>query len=203
MEVKKLDFGETLQDSIAIGVKNAPSVIAAVVLFLVTIWIPYINIGTFIAITLLPTQLAKGEVINPLGIFDSKYRRYMGEFLITMGLMVIPIYIAMLFMFVPGIVLSIAWTLAYYFLIEKGKNPMQAIKASNDATYGSKWTMFFVILVFAVVAAIVMLIFSFICGLINVGFITFVVMFVLIVLIMSIGMAINASFWKQLKDNVA
>ncbi len=127
----------------------------------------------------------------------------MGEFLITMGLMVIPIYIAMLFMFVPGIVLSIAWTLAYYFLIEKGKNPMQAIKASNDATYGSKWTMFFVILVFAVVAAIVMLIFSFICGLINVGFITFVVMFVLIVLIMSIGMAINASFWKQLKDNVA
>ena len=172
-------------------------------LFLVTIWIPYINIGTFIAITLLPTQLAKGEVINPLGIFDSKYRRYMGEFLITMGLMVIPIYIAMLFMFVPGIVLSIAWTLAYYFLIEKGKNPMQAIKASNDATYGSKWTMFFVILVFAVVAAIVMLIFSFICGLINVGFITFVVMFVLIVLIMSIGMAINASFWKQLKDNVA
>ncbi len=76
MEVKKLDFGETLQDSIAIGVKNAPSVIAAVVLFLVTIWIPYINIGTFIAITLLPTQLAKGEVINPLGIFDSKYRRY-------------------------------------------------------------------------------------------------------------------------------
>ena len=202
MEVKKLDFGETLKDSVAIGVKNAPSVIAAVVLFLITIQIPYINIGTFIAITLLPTQLAKGEVINPLGIFDSKYRRYMGEFLITMGLMVIPIYIAMIFMIVPGIVLSIAWSLAYYFLIEKGKNPMQAIKASNDATYGSKWTMFFVILVFGVLASIVMLVFSAICGMINVGFITFVVMFVLIVLFMSIGMSINASFWKQMKDNV-
>lgn len=202
MEVKKLDFGETLKDSVAIGVKNAPSVIVAVVLFLITIWIPYINIGTFIAITLLPTQLAKGEVINPLGIFDSKYRRYMGEFLITMGLMVIPIYIAVIFMIVPGIVLSIAWSLAYYFLIEKGKNPMQAIKASNDATYGSKWTMFFVILVFGVLASIVMLVFSAICGLINVGFITFVVMFVLIVLFMSIGMSINASFWKQMKDNV-
>lgn len=202
MEVKKLDFGETLKDSVAIGVKNAPSVIVAVVLFLITIWIPYINIGTFIAITLLPTQLAKGEVINPLGIFDSKYRRYMGEFLITMGLMVIPIYIAVIFMIVPGIVLSIAWSLAYYFLIEKGKNPMQAIKASNDATYGSKWTMFFVILVFGVLASIVMLVFSAICGLINVGFITFVVMFVLVVLFMSIGMSINASFWKQMKDNV-
>ena len=38
MEVKKLDFGETLKDSVAIGVKNAPSVIAAVALWLITIW---------------------------------------------------------------------------------------------------------------------------------------------------------------------
>ena len=203
MEMKQLDFTETFKDAITIGMKTAPSVIAAVALFLVTIWIPYINIGTFIAITLLPTQLAKGEVINPLGIFDSKYRRYMGEFLITMGLMVIPTYIAFLFMFVPGIVLSLAWSLAYYFLIEKGKNPIEAIRASNDATYGSKWTMFAVALVFGIAAVIVLLIFNAICGMINVGFITFIVMFALIVIIMSVGMAISASYWKQLKDNVA
>lgn len=43
MEVKKLDFGETLKDSVAIGVKNAPSVIAAVALWLITIWIPYLT----------------------------------------------------------------------------------------------------------------------------------------------------------------
>lgn len=98
MEMKKLDFSETLKDSIAIGVKNAPSVVVAVALWLVTIWIPYINIGTTIAISLLPVELAKGSVINPLGIFDSKYRRYMGEYLITAGLMVIPIYIAFVFM---------------------------------------------------------------------------------------------------------
>lgn len=203
MEVKKLDFGETLKDSVAIGVKNAPSVIAAVALWLITIWIPYLNVGTTIAITLLPTQLAKGEIVNPLGIFDSKYRRYMGEFFITMGLMVFPIFIGVLFMVIPGIVLSIAWTLSYYFLIEKGKNPIQAIKASNDATYGSKWTMFAVALVFGIAAVIVLLIFNAICGMINVGFITFIVMFALIVIIMSVGMAINASYWKQLKDNVA
>ena len=113
----------------------------------------YLNVGTTIAITLLPTQLAKGEIVNPLGIFDSKYRRYMGEFFITMGLMVFPIFIGVLFMVIPGIVLSIAWTLSYYFLIEKGKNPIQAIKASNDATYGSKWTMFFVSLVAACCSA--------------------------------------------------
>ena len=172
--MKQLDFTETFKDAITIGMKNAPSVIAAVALFLVTIWIPYINIGTF------------------------KYRRYMGEFLITMGLMVIPTYIAFLFMFVPGIVLSLAWSLAYYFLIEKGKNPIEAIRASNDATYGSKWTMFAVALVFGIAAVIGLLIFNAICGMI-----TFIVMFALIVIIMSVGMAISASYWKQLKDNVA
>ena len=178
MEVKKLDFGETLKDSVAIGVKNAPSVIAAVALWLITIWIPYLNVGTTIAITLLPTQLAKGEIVNPLGIFDSKYRRYMGEFFITMGLMVFPIF------------------------IEKGKNPIQAIKASNDATYGSKWTMFFVSLVVGVLFGIVFGIFQAICNAIGIGFITFVVMFILYVLAISISMSISASFWKQLKDNV-
>lgn len=202
METKKLDFAQTLRDAIYIGVKNAPSIIAALVLFLITIWIPYLNIGTFIAITLLPTQLAKGEVINPIGIFDSKYRRYMGEFFITTGLMVFPILIACLFLYIPGIVLSLSWSLAYYFLIEKGKNPMQAIKASNDATYGSKWIMFFIMLVVGVLFGVAFCIFGAICSLINVGFITFVVMFVLIVLALSISMAVNASIWKQLKDNV-
>lgn len=200
--MKKLDFAETLKDSIEIGVKNAPSIVVAVALWLVTIWIPYINIGTTIAISLLPVELAKGNVINPLAIFDSKYRRYMGEFLITWGLMVIPIYIAFIFMIVPGIVLALSWALSFYFLIDKGKNPMQAIKASNDATYGNKWTMFFVILVFCIIMAIVYGIFLAICTAISVGFITFVLMFVLIVLTASIRMAIDASFWKQMKDNV-
>ena len=112
--------------------------------------------------------------------------------------MVFPIFIGVLFMVIPGIVLSIAWTLSYYFLIEKGKNPIQAIKASNDATYGSKWTMFFVSLVVGVLFGIVFGIFQAIC----IGFITFVVMFILYVLAISISMSISASFWKQLKDNV-
>lgn len=200
--MKKLDFAETLKESIEIGVKNAPSVVVAVALWLVTIWIPYINIGTTIAISLLPVELAKGNVVNPLSIFDSKYRRYMGEYLITTGLMVIPIYIAFIFLIIPGIVLSLSWALAFYFLIDKGKNPMQAIKASNDATYGNKWTMFFVMLVFIVIAGIVLGIISLVCSAINVDFITFVVMFIFIVLAASIRMAIDASFWKQMQNNV-
>ena len=171
-------------------------------LWLLTIWVPYINVGTTIAINMLPIELAKGGVISPLSIFDAKYRKYMGEFLITVGLMIIPIFIATLFMIVPGIVLSIAWSLAYYFLFEKRKNPMQAIMASNEATYGSKWTMFFVVLVFVIAAYAVAGIFAWICSAIDVAFITFIVMLALVTVIMSVALAVDASFWRQLKDNV-
>lgn len=203
METKQLDFAETFQDALAIGVKNAPSIIAAVALWLVTIWIPYLNVGTTIAITLLPTELAKGNVINPLGIFDSKYRRRMGDFFITCCLHIIGIYAAMIFLLIPGIVLALSWSLAYYFLLEKGKNPIEALRASNEAMYGSKWIAFFIGLAFSVAVIIVMFLLSTICNAINVGFITFIVMLASIVLVASISMAIDASIWRQLKDNVA
>ena len=151
--MNKVSFRLTFAEALEIGVKNAPSIIGCVVLWLLTIWVPYINVGTTIAINMLPIELAKGGVISPLGIFDAKYRKYMGDFLITTGLMIIPVFIASLFMIVPGIVLSIAWSLAYFFLFEKKKNPMQAISASNEATYGSKWTMFLVTLVFGIMVA--------------------------------------------------
>lgn len=200
--MNKVSFRLTFAEALEIGVKNAPSIIGCVVLWLLTIWVPYINVGTTIAINMLPIELAKGGVISPLGIFDAKYRKYMGDFLITTGLMIIPVFIASLFMIVPGIVLSIAWSLAYFFLFEKKKNPMQAISASNEATYGSKWTMFFVLLAFVVATYVIAGIFAWICAAIDAGFITFVVLLALVAVIMSISLAINASFWRQLKDNV-
>ncbi len=203
METKTINFGETLKDALVIGLKNAPSLIAAVLLWIVTIWIPYLNVGTTIAISLLPTELAKGNVINPLGIFDSKYRRYMGEYLLTVALTALGTYLAMLFLLIPGIVLSIAWSLSVYYLIEKNKNPMEAIKASNDATYGSKWAMFGITLLFVIAAFVVLFIVSMICNMINSGFVTAVLMILLIALLASVSMAISASFWRQLKDNVA
>ena len=200
--MNKVSFRLTFAEALEIGVKNAPSIIGCVALWLLTIWVPYINVGTTIAINILPIELAKGNVISPLSIFDAKYRKYMGDFLITTGLMIIPIFIAMMFMIVPGIVLSIAWSLAYYFLFEKKKNPMQALSASNEATYGSKWTIFFVLLVFVIAAYIVAGIFTWICAAIDVGFITFVVMLAVFAVIMSVGLAVDVSFWRQLKDNV-
>lgn len=210
----KLSFAETFKDSFAIGIKNAPSIIGAVVLWIITLWIPYINVGTTIALYLIPMELSKGNVINPLGIFDSKYRKYMGEYLIASALMSLAVFTALIFMVIPAIVISIAWSLTYYIMFEKGKNAIQAIKASNDATYGSKWTMFGVTLVMTIILVIINAV---IVGglsedaiswlvesgsLEGVNALNVIVFLVMAAVTISVALSVSASFWKQLKNNV-
>ena len=201
MDKKTLDFAQTLQDAFVLGVKNAPSLLAALLLWLVTLWIPYINVGTTIALTLLPAELAKDRVYNPLDIFASKWRRYMGEFFMTAGLQILPLLIAFAFLYIPGIVLSIAWSLSFLFLIEKDKNPVQAIKASNDATYGSKRMIFFASLTIGFFLLVVCGILLGCCTLIGSETLFVVVLILCIIFAFAVGTGTNASIWKQLKDN--
>ena len=151
----KITFSGVLSEGIGIGLKNAPSLLGAVVLWILTIWIPYLNVGTTIAISSIPVALSEGKVISPLFIFDKKYRTIMGEYFMLVGLMAIAILPAMLFMFVPAMVISIAWCLAIYILIDKQISPTQAIVQSNKATMGYKWTIFGVMIVLGLASGIV------------------------------------------------
>lgn len=251
-EFRTLDFEQTLKDSFVIGFRNAASIVGCVFLWLITIWIPYINIGTTIALSMLPIELAKGSIISPLSIFDAKYRKYMGEYLITASLMTLPFFAIFFYVFatsirfiqvfgmatghseflmsfledptailatsgtvllwvvlgfitvvVPMIVLNLSWSLAYYFLFDKNLNPIQSIKASNDATYGSKWMIFFVGLLMGIILVSVALIIMGICMAIGIQAVTVIVMSVLIAFLFSFAISMNASIWSQLKDNVA
>lgn len=202
MEKKTLDFAQTLQDAFVLGVKNTPSILAAFLLWLFTIWIPYINVGTTIALTLLPVELSKGGIYNPLSIFDSKWRRYMGEFFITAGLQIFPLLISLVFLIIPAIVLSIAWSLSFFFLIDKDKNPVQAIKASNDATYGSKWMIFFATLVICLIMSVLWGVLTGCSILIDSYALNIVLMIICFIFIFAISTATQASIWKQLKNNV-
>ena len=202
--MKKLDFAETLKDSIAIGVKNAPSVVVAVALWLVTIWIPYINIGTTIAISLLPVELAKGSVINPLWNFRQQIPPLHGRVPHHMaGLMVIPIYIAILFHDRPGHRAVPVLDALVLFPARQGQEPdcrpsrrrTTRHTAASGQCFSSYWYS----------ASSWVSCTGFSCSSARPStsrFITFVVMFILLVLAASIAMAIDASFWKQLKDNV-
>ncbi|MEG2755484.1 MAG: hypothetical protein RR931_02635, partial [Mucinivorans sp.] len=137
-----LSFGKTIGESFTIGLKNIPSILGCLILWVLTLWIPYINVGTTIAISTLPIALSRGTVVNPLDIFQSKYRRFMGEYFTVVAFMIIPMVCASAFLLIPGFVLGLTWSIAIYLVLDKGTNPAEALTESNQATYGSKWTMF-------------------------------------------------------------
>ena len=132
-----------VKETFITALKNVPSFIGAALLWVLTCWIPYINVGTTIALFYaMPIELSKGTVMNPLSIFDGKYRKYMGEFFSIIGLMSISIIPALCFMVVPAIIISIGWCLAICIMIDKELNPAEAMTESTRCTYGYKWTIF-------------------------------------------------------------
>ena len=128
---KKITVTGVLSEGIGLGIKNAVSMLGATVLWLLTIWIPYLNVGTTIAMNTIPIELSKGKVISPLFIFDGKYRKYMGEYFTLIGLMYLAIIPALFFMIIPGIIISIGWSLAIYILLDKGVAPGEAMIQSH------------------------------------------------------------------------
>ncbi len=137
-----LTVGDIITNAIQIGLKNMVNLVGAVILWLVTIWIPYLNVGTTIGIYNLVLAMSRDEPFTPTDIFDPKYRKYMGEFFLLMGFMGFGVLIGLYFFIIPGLVISIAWGLAIYIMFDKGVSPLEAIKLSNEITYGEKWTIF-------------------------------------------------------------
>ena len=153
--VKKLDVLKTLKDGVSLALGNYINILLAVVLYAVTIWIPYLNVGTTIAIMSLPAELAKGNKLNPTFIFDPKYRKNMGEFFILSLLMFGAILVGMFFMFAPGIVISIAWCFAVLLFVDKNKSALEALRESDKCTYGNKWNIFFVLMILSIVINVI------------------------------------------------
>lgn len=184
-----------LTEGFGIGLKNAASLLGAVVLWILTIWIPYINVGTTIAMSTIPIALSSGKVISPTFIFDAKYRKYMGEYFSLVGLMLIAILPAYMFMIVPAIIISIGWSLAIYILLDKGVSPSAAMMMSNKATYGYKWTIFGVSFILAVGIGIL----SFVFGLIPI--LGAILTFVLFLVFLVVQLGCSAVIYRNLVKN--
>lgn len=192
METKKIDVIEAVKTSIGWGLKNIISLIGAILLWLITIWIPYLNVGTTIAILTIPIELSKGKMISPTFIFDAKYRKFMGEFFILNGLQSIAISIGFAFFIIPGIVMSFAWSMSTYLLLDKEMNPMDALTKSNQATYGNKWRMFFSQIILGVCVGLLLLILGFIPA------VGGILQFIVIVLASPVFLSMQAYFYKTL-----
>ncbi|MDR0657465.1 MAG: hypothetical protein LBG18_00770 [Mediterranea sp.] len=199
--VRKITVGGVIKEGINIGIKNSLSLLGSTLLWLITFWIPYLNVGTTIAINTIPIELSKGKVISPTFIFDAKYRRYMGEYFNLIGLMLMSLIPAFFFMIIPGYVIIIGWSLAIYILLDKGVSPSEALIQSNNATYGYKWTIFFVnlimVVIFYVLLYVLLSIFVFNE---NIGIFLAVVLYLLLIVI---SQGCSAAIYKGLtKDEV-
>ena len=189
----KLDLMETIQGGIQRGLKSFPALIVNGILWVLTIWIPYLNVGTTIGMANLPAKMASDEGLSMTEIFNPEYRKSFGEFFIVVGLMVMGMLPAYLLMIVPAYVLGIAWSLAVLLVLDQKLEPLAALRKSNELTYGNKWTIFFanVLPVFAifVVAGIGMAIHEYLGGFLY---------FVGIILVTPVSLGIAAEIYKKL-----
>ncbi|MBR5661288.1 MAG: hypothetical protein IKW99_07025 [Bacteroidales bacterium] len=159
MDTKKLDFMATLKETTEYGLKNVVSLLLMAVLYIVTVWIPYLNVGTTIGLYKGIVEISKGKILNPMILFDKQNFQNIGNFFLLVGIMLAAIGPAYLMGIIPGIVLGIAWGFAIFFLIDKGLSPIECLRTSYDATYGEKWTIFFLYLVVSVVCSILAFLF--------------------------------------------
>lgn len=188
-----------LTEGIPLGIKNFVTIFGAAILWLLTFWIPYLNVGTTIAVSTMPMAIADNESPEgPTYIFDSKYRKYMGEYFILMGLMYMAIWTAYCFLIIPGIVIGLAWSQALYLLFDKQLNPIDALKESNEKTCGHKWTLFFVSLVFNMAFFILAFILLWIFIQIGVTFLVVIAVILLVGIYMVGSVGINAVIYRKL-----
>jgi hypothetical protein len=125
-------------------------------------WIPYLNIGTTIGLFVgIISKLSKGETISPTEIFNPDYRKKMGQFFLTGGLVVFGKLFSLLFAVIPAIVLNYAWSQSILLTIDKNLSPIDAIQTSNEVTYGNKSVMFWGYLIIGIVIALIYLLFKY------------------------------------------
>ena len=190
---KKLDVVAIIKNGIELGMKNLVPILVNALLWVLTIWIPYLNIGTTIGLAIgIVSKVSRGETISMTEIFDPKYRKYMGEFFLTGGLVMVGVSFGYMMFLIPGIVISIAWSFATLLAVDKGKNPTEAITKSNEVTYGNKGRMFLSYLVLIVAVVVLCAIFSMIPA---IGFILVLAVYVAMIFVM-IGM--QAYCYKEL-----
>jgi len=131
-----------INNSFSLGLNNKGLIIGASILWALTAWIPYLNVGTTIGFLGIIVSISKGDSVFATEIFNAKYRKNMGEFFLLLSFMIIGIFTGYAFVIIPGIVISIAWSQSILLFIDKGYSPLESIKNSNDITYGEKWTIF-------------------------------------------------------------
>ena len=200
---KKIQIIATVKDGLAIARGNYFRLIATTFLYLLSSCIPYINIGTSIAVGALPAEMIKGKEIDPFYIFDSKYRRNMGEYLILVFLMLGAVFMGFFMGIIPGLVISIAWSFAAVLFVDKNMNSLEALRESNRLTYGNKWRIFAAEMLPALVLTVLVTIVAVLCGIGNhvwLNTLGALIDLVIVIIFVPALYGVQASIYKQLTE---
>ncbi len=194
MDYPKINVMDTIKDGFQLALKNVLPLIMLVILYVLTVWIPYLNVGTTVGLYKAVIAMGRGEVVDPVSIFNKENFKYFGNLFLLLGLMTMGITAATAFMFVPGIILSLAWGFAVYLLVDKDVSPLKALTASYDITLGEKWRLFAISLLVGLIIGLVSGIFTLIP---KVGFI-----FVIITVIVgcAFAVAVEALMYRHFAD---
>lgn len=196
-----LTFEGMFKDGFSIGIKNITAVIVNMLLWVLTVWIPYLNIGTTIGLISMVAKMGRADGLKMTEIFNPSYRKYMGEFFLVYGFMMSGIFMGFIFLVIPGIVIGIAWSLSPLLVLDKGLDPVAAIKKSNDLTYGKKWLIFLGKLAVSMVMIIAVAIIGSLLSIISMplgaiaGFIGFLLFF-------AITMGVDAYIYRELTAGI-
>ena len=155
MATEKLDIMQTIKDGVRYGLKNFFPLLLMVILYVVTVWIPYLNVGTTIGLYKAIIGIGRGKTIDPTSIFEKENFKNLSGFFLLLGLVYIGTVVAFCFMIIPGIVMGIAWGFAIYFFLDKKVSPLKSLQLSYDSTYGNKWRIFAVGLILCILCGIV------------------------------------------------
>ncbi len=196
--VLEKEFMATLKDAYSIAVKNALPIVLSVLLWALTLWIPYINIGTTIALWTLPIALSRNQPISPTFIFDKRYRQFFGEFFLTGGMMLGGILAGLLLCGFPAIVIFVSWCLAPLLVLDKGCNASEALTLSNKYTYGNKLLIFILFLALDVSLGLLLLIVAAILEALASVMATVVTVLLAFILIPATGAGLIAAIYKRL-----
>ena len=197
---RKISIEGVLKDGFQIGISNFVLIFLAVLLTIVTFWIPYLNVGTFIALQTLPIILGRKGQSAPscTFVFDGKYRQYMGEYFTLSGLKSLSLFPAYLFLIVPGIIISIGWSQALFLMLDKEIAPGEAMIQSAKITQGYKGTIFLTNLLLFIIIGLAFGIVMAILNAIDVGFLTFIGMLAMIAVASVVYIGVKAAIYQGL-----
>ena len=187
--MEKIDIIKTIKDGCTLGFKNFWPIFLTVLLYAITCWIPYVNIGTTVGLYKAIIAIGRGEKIEPTAIFKKENYAYFSDFFLLMGLMCMGMLVAGLLFLAP--VMAIAWMFAFFFLIDKKLPALKAINLSYKATLGEKWRIFAILLLCGLAIGIV----SCILGLIP--FLGGLLVFCATLIFMAIMMAVESVMFNH------